>query len=231
MSQNIIRVMVIDDHTILRQGLIEMLSLDEKIKVVAQAGNAEEAMAIIDQQLAKNETPDVILMDLKMPGESGLDLLPKVRLKLPDTAVIMLTMYGEEQFVVEAIKSGASGYVLKDISREELMKTIVAVNMGEIWFPRKLQKAVIDELVNQNNGNSAMDLMSDGHSAKALIGELTDREVELLRLLANGNSNKEISQKLNISENTVKSHLRHIYRKLNLEDRTQAAVFAIKNKL
>ena len=140
-------------------------------------------------------------------------------------------MYGEEQFVVEAIKLGASGYVLKDISREELMKTIVAVNKGEIWFPRKLQKAVIEEFVNQNNGSGPQGFPGDSQSAQALIAELTDREIELLKLLANGNSNKEISQKLEISENTVKSHLRHIYRKLNLEDRTQAAVFAIKNKL
>jgi DNA-binding NarL/FixJ family response regulator len=231
MTANIIRLMVIDDHTILRQGLIEMLSLDPRIKLVAEASNATEALNEIKIKMDAGETPDVILLDLKMPGGSGLELLPTLRKISPDSAVVMLTMYGEEEFVMEAIKSGAAGYVLKDISREELMRTILAVHDGEIWFPRKLQKAVINEFLSTDDPLKRKNSSDGLNDSQGLIENLTDREQELLRLLADGASNRDISQKLNISENTVKSHLRHIYRKLNLEDRTQAAVFAIKNKL
>jgi NarL family two-component system response regulator LiaR len=204
-----VTVMLVDDHNVVRMGLKAYFGTLDDIQVVAEAGNGEEAI-----QLAAQYAPDVILMDLIMPGIDGVEAIRRVKKASPRTQVIVLTSYHEDEHIFPSIRAGALSYVLKDIDPDDLADAIRRAQRGE---------AVI-------NPNVAARLVREMQGAtKETInpfGELTDREMDVLRQIASGKSNREIAEALVITEKTVKSHVTNILNKLHLADRTQAAVYA-----
>ncbi len=207
--EKIIRVLLVDDHSMVRIGLKAYLTTLADIRVVGEAASGQEAV-----QLAGQLTPDVILMDLIMPGMDGVEATRQVRKASPATQVIVLTSYHEDEHIFPAIRAGALSYVLKDIDPDDLAKAIRHAAEGE---------AVINPRV-------ASRLVKDLHGRKEPVvnpfHELTDREMDVLRQIAAGKSNQEIADALVISEKTVKTHITNILNKLHLSDRTQAAVYA-----
>ena len=212
-----IRVLIVDDHQVVRQGLRTFLELHDDIAVVGEAGDGSAALEMI-----RRLEPDVVLMDLVMPGLDGIAATRQAVALYPRTRVIALTSFAEDDKVFPAIEAGASSYLLKDVSPDALVEAIRAVYRGEARLhpdiARKLMQAT--RVAHQASGE-----------APALAGDLTDREREVIRLVARGCSNHEIAQTLVISEKTVKTHISHILGKLNLEDRTQLAIYAIKHGL
>ncbi len=210
-----IRVLIADDHPLIREGLRHVLELDPKIKVVGEVGDGQGAI-----NLARALRPDVILMDLKMPGTSGLEASRVIRREFPDIRILILTV-AEDEEMLEVIRTGASGYLLKDVEPAELLKAIYNVMEGK----PALHPVVTRRLLGELDRLTAPKQEEDGISA------LTEREKEVLMLIAQGESNKGIAKKLFISEKTVKNHITSIFRKLRVEDRTQAAIYAIKKRI
>jgi DNA-binding NarL/FixJ family response regulator len=204
-----ITIILVDDHNVVRMGLKAYFSTLPEFQVVGEAGSGEEAV-----QLVKQHAPDVVLMDLIMPGMDGVEATRQVKKASPRTQVIVLTSYHEDEHIFPAIRAGALSYVLKDIDPDELAEAIRRAHAGE---------AVLNPRV-------AARLVKEMHGARQEtinpFNELTDRELEVLRLIAGGLSNREIADTLVISEKTVKSHITNILNKLHLADRTQAAVYA-----
>ncbi len=188
-------------------------------EVVGQAARAEEAINCLE----KAET-DIILMDIRLPGISGIELTRTIREKFGNVEIIILSMYDEEEYVLEAIQGGASGYVLKDISPEELIRTIRVVHSGGSLINPSLARKVLKNLSGETRKPAASD--KDRENL-----ELSDRELQVLQLVANGNSNKEVAEILVISDKTVKAHLRNIFRKLNVNDRAEAVARAMRKGL
>ena len=207
-----IRVLIVDDHAVVRQGLRTFLDLQEEIEVV---GEAEDGAAAVESAAALS--PDVTLMDLVMPGVDGVEATRQIRAANPDSKVIVLTSFAEDDKVFPSIKAGAIGYLLKNVSPPDLAKAIIAVHKGEA----------------QLNPEIAAKLMSEfsGRDAKPDVEKLTDRERQVLRLIAQGLNNREIAESLVISEKTCKTHVSNILSKLHLADRTQAAIYAHKKGL
>ena len=207
-----IRVLIVDDHAVVRQGLRTFLDLQEEIEVV---GEAEDGAAAVERAAALS--PDVTLMDLVMPGVDGVEATRQIRAANPDSKVIVLTSFAEDDKVFPSIKAGAIGYLLKNVSPPDLAKAIIAVHKGEA----------------QLNPEIAAKLMSEfsGRDAKPDVEKLTDRERQVLRLIAQGLNNREIAESLVISEKTCKTHVSNILSKLHLADRTQAAIYAHKKGL
>jgi len=201
-----IRVLITDDHPVVRQGLRLYLGMDPEIELVGEAASADEALA-----LARELRPDVVVMDLIMPGMDGVAAIGALRRELPDTEVIALTSALEEHYVVQAIQAGAIGYVLKDAEPGELLASIRAAAAGEVRF----SAAVASKL---------MHAISMPHPPEPL----TEREAEVLRLVARGYSNREMASILQISDSTLKTHVKHVLAKLNLASRTQAALYALR---
>jgi two-component system, NarL family, response regulator LiaR len=213
MSEQKISVLIVDDHAIVRQGLRTFLELQDDITVAGEAANGRAAVEMTAQL-----KPDVILMDLVMPELDGISAIRQVRaLGLP-TQVIALTSFVEDAKVISAIQAGACSYVLKDIAPDELVETVRAAHRGEA----RLHPDVARKLMNQ---------VARPSTPPPAATDLTEREVEVVRLVAKGMSNKEIADTLVISEKTVKTHMSSILGKLSLEDRTQLAIFALKNGL
>ncbi|MGD0152254.1 MAG: response regulator transcription factor [Thermacetogeniaceae bacterium] len=210
-----IRILIADDHPLIREGLRRILDLDPQLQVVSEAGDGQGA---INQ--ARQLMPDVILMDLKMPGTDGIEASRVIRREFPEIRIIILTV-AEDDDVLEVIRAGASGYLLKDVEPDELLKAIHTVFEGRPAF----HPMVTSRLLGEYNRLS-MPVRKDDE-----IGLLTEREKEVLGLIAQGESNKNIAHKLFISEKTVKNHITSIFRKLKVEDRTQAAIFAIKKRM
>ncbi len=208
-----IRVMVVDDHKLVREALQNILSLQADIEVVGEASSGDEAF-----HKAKDISPDVILMDISMPGTNGIVATRMIRDKLPDVKVIMLTMLDQEGYVYEAIKAGATGYVLKNTSIDELTRAIREVHRGDASLHPKAQAHLIKEYSHM------------AKSQRETYG-LSDRELEVLQLLADGFTNKEIASKLYISTQTVKTHIAHIFEKLGVKDRTEAVASALRRGL
>jgi NarL family two-component system response regulator LiaR len=223
-----IRVLIVDDHAMVRQGLRTFLELHDEvsaddpsalpIEVVGEAANGVEAV-----DLARRLQPDVVLLDLVMPGMDGIEATPRIIEDSPHSRVIILTSFGEEDKVFPAIRAGAQGYLLKDIAPDDLVEAVRAAYVGQVQLhpdiARKLMLAVStreDSLASQ---------------PEAPFGELTERELEVLRLIARGFNNREIAEKLVISAKTVKTHVSSILGKLHLEDRTQAAIYALRHGL
>lgn len=215
---SVITVIIVDDHPLVREGISKILSLEPDIKIIGEATNGQEA---IEQALSKN--PDIILMDINMPGISGVEACRTINSKRPGIGIIGLTIHDQEEYFFEFIRAGASAYILKDVSPDQLVNTIRGVSRGESFIPPKLMSKIFKEF-NRLNYYS-QDLQKSDHKL------LSPREIEVLKLLAKGESNKAIAQKLYISEKTVKNHLYRIFQKLEVEDRTQAALYAVKNKL
>lgn len=208
-----IKVLIVDDHAVVRQGLMTFLELQDGIEVVGEASNGKEALQkVIELQ------PDVVLMDLVMPVMDGLTAIKEIKLMRPETEVIALTSFADDEKVFTAIRSGATGYLLKDVQPADLVKAVIAAERGEVQLHPEVAKRLMHEVV-------APPKETDG------LQELTERELEVLGLLGRGMSNKEIARELQVSEKTVKAHVSSILNKLSLPGRTHAALFAVKRGL
>jgi DNA-binding NarL/FixJ family response regulator len=208
----VIRVLIADDHAVVRQGLRTYLELQDDVEVVAEAADGEEAVAA-----AAQHTPDVVLLDLAMPRLDGIAALPRLREVAPAARVLVLTSFGEDERVFTALRAGAAGFLLKDTEPSDLARAIRTAHAGHA----PLSPAVASRLVEQ--------LANGGHPRAADV--LTPRELEVLRLIAQGRSNKRIALELGVAEKTVKTHVGHVLAKLDLTDRTQAALYAVREGL
>lgn len=209
-----ISVFLVDDHPVVRQGLRTFLSTLDDVEVVGEAEDGEQAVAAIERAL-----PDVVLMDLVLPGIDGIEATRRVRASSPATKVIVLTSFAEDDKVFPAIKAGAAGYLLKDVEPAALADGIRAVHRGEALVHPSVAAKLMQEV-------ASGDRRADGGA-----GGLTEREHEVLRLIARGMSNREIAKELTVSEKTVKTHVSNILAKLHLADRTQAALYAVRRGL
>jgi DNA-binding NarL/FixJ family response regulator len=217
-SSEPIRVLIADDQALFRRGLYVVLGTEEGIEVVAEAGNGEEAVA-----KAEEFAPDVVLMDVRMPKLNGIDAARTIRSIAPSTKILMLTVSDEEDDLYEAIKAGANGYLLKEISVEEVADAIRAVVQGQSLISPSMASKLLSEF------NSLVKRAEEKQQIPAPA--LTSRELEVLRLVAKGMSNRDIADELYISENTVKNHVRNILEKLHLHSRMQAVMYAVRERL
>lgn len=208
------KIMIADDHLMIREGLKQLLELDGSITVVAEASNGEECIDLLERK----QIPDVLLLDINMPKKNGLEVLKELKKKKIKIKVLVLTVHNEVEYLLRAVDIGIDGYLLKDSNSDELKKAIFAVIDGETYIQPNLIPLLNAKILDRNQDNEKFDL-------------LTRREIEVLKLLAVGMYNKEIAIKLSISERTVKNHVSNIFKKIDVTDRTQAAVFAIKNEL
>ena len=208
-----IRVILADDHVMLREGIKQLLEFDKTIEVVAEANNGVECLEKLE-----NVEADVLLLDINMPHKNGLDTLQEIKKSKNKIKVLILTVHEEVEYLVKAIDLGAEGYILKDSGSVELRKAINTVLEGESYIQPNLIPSLNHYLIHKDEDKSKLDA-------------LTKREVEVLIEVAKGNFNKDIALHLNISERTVKNHMVSIFKKIDVADRTQAAVFAIKNNL
>jgi two-component system, NarL family, response regulator LiaR len=211
-SNDKIMVMLVDDHAIVRQGLRTYLELQPDIEVVGEAGDGNAAVT-----MARDKLPDIILMDLVMPNSDGVEATRAVTTVSPSTKVIVLTSFSEDEKVFASIKAGAQGYLMKDVLPQDLVKAIRTVHRGEAQLDPEIARKLMQEFTNPQPAAPKHDL--------------TERELEVLTLIAHGKSNKEISEDLVLSEKTVKTHVSNILQKLHLSDRTQAAVYALRQKI
>ncbi|MEU6366010.1 response regulator transcription factor [Streptomyces sp. NPDC046931] len=205
-----IKVLLVDDHQVVRRGLRTFLEVQDDIEVVGEASDGAEGIA-----RAQELTPDVVLMDVKMPGMDGIDALRRLRALDHPARVLIVTSFTEQRTVVPALRAGAAGYVYKDVDPDALAGAIRSVHAGHIL----LQPEVADALLSQEETNSG----------QGRGGSLTEREREVLALIADGRSNREIARALVLSEKTVKTHVSNILMKLDLADRTQAALWAVRH--
>ena len=211
----IIKVLIVDDHQVVRQGLRTFLELHEDINVVGEAENGISAVEMVSQL-----QPDVVLMDLVMPNMDGITATQKIRSSGSPAKIIALTSFSEDDKVFPAIQAGAASYLLKDVSPDDLVDAIRAVHHGEARLHPDITRKLMEQVSQAKN--LPMEIP---------VEQLTDREREVVRLVALGRTNREIAQELFISEKTVKTHISNILGKLNLEHRTQLAIYAIKNML
>lgn len=211
-----ISVLIADDHPLFRQGIKQILELENDITVVAQAANGDEAV-----RLTREHKPDVILMDINMPGSNGLQAIKEIKDENINSKIIVLTIHEDREYLIKTIQMGAEGYVLKDAEPSVLIDAIRSVHQGQSY----IQPTMTKELVKEFNRLTLHSKEKNGENM------LTTREREVLKLIAEGMINKEIATKLYISEKTVKNHVSSIFRKLNVSDRTQAAIYAIKHNI
>lgn len=208
-----INIMIVDDHSMIREGLKQLLELDGDMRVVEEASDGVECLEKIG-----TAKPDVLLLDINMPRMNGLEVLAKLKEKKIKTKVLVLTVHNEIDYLLKAVEIGINGYLLKDSESSELKKAIVSVVDGKNYIQPSLIPSLNAKMIQRDND-------------KDKIEDLTRRELEVLKLLATGNYNKEIAEELGISERTVKNHVSNIFKKIEVTDRTQAAVFAIRNNL
>ncbi|TDQ51965.1 response regulator [Actinorugispora endophytica] len=213
-----IKVLVVDDHAFFRRGLVSVLAEEPDIDVVGEAGDGEEAVS-----RASALRPDVVLMDVRMPKAGGIAACTGIRDAVPDAKIVMLTMSDEEEDLFEAIKAGATGYLLKEISVVELPAAVRAVSGGQSFINPSMATKLIGEF-------ATLARKEKGRPQPVAVPRLTGRETEVLRLVARGLNNRDIADRLYISDNTVKNHVRNILEKLQLHSRTEAAVYAIREK-
>lgn len=204
-----ITTVIVDDHALVRQGVRAFLEIQPEICVLGEAGSGEEAVA-----LCTEHAPDVVLMDLIMPGMDGVEATRRVKQASPRSNIIVLTSYHDDEHVLPAMKAGATSYILKDVSPEELVRAVRMAAKGEVTLHPSIAAKVVKNLCKSECGSADPD------------PDLSPRELEVLRLIAEGMANVEIAERLFISEKTVKSHVSNILSKLQLADRTQAAVYA-----
>lgn len=208
-----IRVLICDDQAIVCDGLEAILSTDDEIEVVGLAANGAQAV-----ELAQETRPDLVLMDLKMPGMNGIQATQAIREKLPDTRVLVLTTYDADEWVFDAIRSGAAGYMLKDTPRDRLIPAIKDTVAGKTHVDPGVAGKLFQHIAHE----------SMGQPDSTLAGQLSEREREVLQLIANGFSNAEIAQQLHLSDGTVRNYVSALFAKLGVSDRTQAAVLALR---
>ena len=208
-----VRVLIADDQTLFRVGLARLLEEDPRVQIVGQAGDGVEAV-----KLAGSLKPDVVLMDLKMPNLDGIEATRKIVADHPRVRVLILTTFEADNHVIQALKVGASGYILKDSQADAIVSSILAVAAGE----RVMSGPVASRVLEMLTGTTTPKEFYDG---------LTVREIEILKMLASGMANKQIAYKLKISEKTVRNHVSNMYEKLNIYDRSQAVLYAVRKGL
>ncbi len=217
-----ISVLLVDDHPVVRQGLRSMLETDAHLNIVGEAENGEDALTKVAEH-----APQVVLIDIHMPVMDGLTATRRIKDKFPRTSVVVLTLYNNEQYVIEAVKAGAAGYLLKNASRDEISRTIREVNQGGLLIKTTmLQKALAGAV--EGAGAATLDFRGKPWGTEADFEPLSARELEVLKLLVEGSTNKDIGAQLYITEDTAKKHVQNIIYKLQVSDRTQAAVKAIR---
>jgi two-component system, NarL family, response regulator LiaR len=209
------RVVICDDQTIVRDGLEMLLKLEPDMEVVGTAGDGAAAVEMVTLK-----KPDMVLMDLKMPVMNGVEATRRIRSQFPDIRVLVLTTYADDEWVFDAIQAGASGYLLKDTPRADVIKAIRGTAEGKTY----VDPSVAGKVLRQASSHHAQ-------PSTNITSDLTDREIEVLQLIAKGLSNKDISEKLFLSEGTIRNHVSAILAKLGVADRTQAAVIAIQHGL
>lgn len=208
-----VNIMITDDHSMIREGLKNLLELDGDIKVIEEAVDGEDCLKKL-----RSVSPDVLLLDINMPKKNGLEVLQILKENKSKLRVLILTVHNEVEYLIKAIDIGANGYILKDSESSELKKAIFSVAAGEDYIQSSLIPVLNSKMIEKNKDEGK-------------IESLTRRELEVLKLLAIGMYNKEVAEKLQISERTVKNHVSNIFKKLEVTDRTQAAVFAIRNNM
>lgn len=213
MSGSAGRLMLVDDHDVLREGLKFLLRAEPDLAVVSEAGDGDEALEKLDASL-----PDVVLLDVKMPNLGGLETLRRIRERWPRLPVLILTMHDDPEYVEQALQAGASGYLLKTITREELVRAVRAVAEGRGYLQTEITRPVLERFA---------------RIAPMLTGapHLSPRELDLLRLLAEGRSNRQMAGDLGIAEATVKGYLRDLFEKLGASDRAHAVALALRSRL
>ncbi len=210
---NSIKVMLADDHILMREGIRQLLEFDGSITVIEEASDGEECLTKLLQS-----QPEILLLDINMPKKNGIEVLEEIKRKKINVKVLILTVHNEIEYLVRAVDIGVDGYILKDAESAELKRAINTIMKGENYIQPSLIPALNNKLVTRDVD-------------KDKIESLTKRELEVLIQVANGMFNKEIATTLNISERTVKNHISNIFKKIEVNDRTQAAVFAIKNDI
>jgi len=209
------KVIICDDQAIIRDGLEMLLNLEKDIEVVGVAQDGAEGV-----ELTERHRPDLVLMDLKMPGLNGIEATRQIRARYPATSVLVLTTYDDDEWVFDAIRAGAAGYLLKDTPREEVIKAVRGTVAGKSF----VDPSVAGKLIGQVAGHQTQ-------PSTLITDKLTTRETDVLRLLARGLTNAEIAERLHLSEGTVRNHVSAVFAKLGVADRTQAAVLAIQHGL
>ena len=213
-----VRVLIADDHDLYRRGLQTVLSLEPRVVVVAEARDGEEAVA-----RAVDVTPDVVVMDVRMPRLSGIRACAAIRAAVPSAKVVMLTMSDDERDLFSAIKAGASGYLLNEVAAEEIAAGILAVHDGQSLIPPTMAHLLLTEFADLSRRADT--------TSVAAAPNLTERELQVLRLVAKGLANRDIARDLFISENTVKNHVRNILEKLHFHSRIEAAMYAVRERI
>jgi DNA-binding NarL/FixJ family response regulator len=209
-----VRVLLVDDHDLFRTGLRTLLE-EQGVNVAGEASDGDEAIALV-----KEEAPDVVLMDLEMPGKGGVEATREIAAMAPLTRVVVLTISDQDSDVMEAVVAGACGYLLKDATIQELVRGIQAASIGESLISPSIAAKVLQRLRAAS---------PDAQAAETLLARLSDREVQVLKLIANGKDNSEIARELFISAKTVKNHISNILLKLSISNRIQAAVYAVRS--
>jgi DNA-binding NarL/FixJ family response regulator len=212
-----IRVLIVDDHEIVREGLQTLLAEEEDYEIVGTAGEGEAAVA-----MAEKVNPDVILMDLLMPGMDGIEATRRILSQNPSARVLVLTTFADDQRVRDAIRAGATGYLLKDILKADLLRALRDVASGRPSLHPEVQQHLMREVAAKSSASQ---------DPAAPHASLTEREVDILRLIAEGRSNKEIAAALHLTEGTIKGYVSTVFDKLGVDDRTQAALYAVKHGL
>jgi DNA-binding NarL/FixJ family response regulator len=205
--------MLVDDHEVVRVGLAALLERKHEFEVVAQAGSAQEAM-----QMVKEYTPDVVLMDIRMPSGNGIEACRKICDKHPDTNIVMLSSYNDDEAIIKSIMAGASGYILKEIGSQELIDTVERVSNGESLLDPKITQKVLNHMREKEEENKKDD-------------KLTERERTILEFLSEGLTNREIAQRVHLAEKTVRNYVSKILKKLDMNNRVEAATYITKKKM
>ncbi|HXV98120.1 MAG TPA: response regulator transcription factor [Anaerolineae bacterium] len=222
----VVKVLVVDDQQLMRDGISSLLSIQEGVEVIGTAANGQEA---IDQALALS--PDIILMDVRMPVMNGITATEQIRRQLPTCQVLMLTTFDDEKDIIKALIAGASGYLLKDIPAQDLAHAVRLAHRGIYQLEPSIAGKLVGVLNKQAETTPVPSPTEASAQAVAAQFDLTEREVEVLQLIATGATNREIAEQLVVSEGTVKNHVSNILSRLGLRDRTQAAIFARENNL
>jgi DNA-binding NarL/FixJ family response regulator len=213
-----IKVLIVDDHRVVREGLSAILKTKDNVDVLGEAQDGQEAV-----EKARSLMPDVILMDVSMPKMTGVEATRIIKREFPHIGIIALTMYEEQQYIFDLVRGGATGYLLKDSDSDQIVKAIQSVYRGESLIHPAVASKILAEF--------SLLAQKKGKKAGWVEHDLTEREITVLRLVADGKTNKEIANNLDLSEKTVKNHVRNIFHKLQVYDRTQAAILAIRKGL
>jgi len=210
-----IKVLLVDDHAVVRLGLNTLLSDEREIIIVGEAANADQAMKLVD--LLK---PDVVILDIQIPGKNGIEVCKSIVSQYPNSKVVMLTSHTSDEFITQAIRAGASGYVLKQVGNEELLRAIKAAYAGEMAFDTQTTTQMVKTYKKMEK-----------EAEDSIFADISQRELQVMVLVAEGQSNKEIGKKLNLSEITIRNYVSNILSKLNFRNRIDIARFAIQHHL